>query len=242
MYPLTGRADLHMHTTASDGLHTAREMLDHVARHTTLNVIAITDHDCLDASLWAYSQRERYPFDIIPGLEITTNAGHVLGLWVTQPVAKGMSIYETTQAIHAQGGMAVMAHPYEPLIAPSAMLRYLFHPSVLKESGIDAVEVLNAGAVTPGGSWLARKVFESGDLPVTGSSDSHSTACIGTGVTLFPGQTADDLRCALMTGCTAAEGQRWQINVYLKHYMALRQKKRNASTEIKAPLHPPIPV
>jgi predicted metal-dependent phosphoesterase TrpH len=47
-----GRADLHMHTTASDGLMTVRALLDGIARRGNLDVIAITDHT-LDAGLWA---------------------------------------------------------------------------------------------------------------------------------------------------------------------------------------------
>jgi predicted metal-dependent phosphoesterase TrpH len=48
---LTGRADIHMHTNASDGLPTAKQILDNVAKRGHLDVIAITDHDVLEASL-----------------------------------------------------------------------------------------------------------------------------------------------------------------------------------------------
>ena len=40
-----GRADLHLHTRASDGLMSARDLVDYVEHHTDLDVIAITDHD-----------------------------------------------------------------------------------------------------------------------------------------------------------------------------------------------------
>src|SRR4051794_4666712 len=111
MMQLTGRADLHMHTTVSDGTATVEQMLDHIARRGDLDVIAITDHDRLAGSLWAYSHRDRYPFDIVPGLEVTSSDAHILGLWITEPTRKGMSIEDTTAAIHAQGGIAIMAHP-----------------------------------------------------------------------------------------------------------------------------------
>lgn len=226
---LTGTADLHMHTTYSDGLGTPKEVLDFVARFTDLDVIAITDHDVLDGSLWAVEQQGNYPFEIVPGMEVTSRDGHVLALWVTQLVPKGLSLAETCEAIHEQGGMAILAHPFEPLIAPVASLRYFRHPEVLKLSGVDAVEIMNAGAVTPGGSWLARKKFESGDLPVTGSSDAHMPACVGTGITRFAGFTAHDLRQSLAVGTTQAEGRRWAMTVYLQHWLKSRQMRRNAS-------------
>src|SRR5215813_1872643 len=82
---LTGRADIHMHTTASDGFSDVRTVLSHIARTGKLDVIAITDHDVLDSSLWAYNHRAKYPFEIIPGVEVSSAEGHVLALWVTQP-------------------------------------------------------------------------------------------------------------------------------------------------------------
>jgi predicted metal-dependent phosphoesterase TrpH len=45
-----------------------RELLDYMAQQARLDVIAITDHDVLDASLWAYQHRASYPFDIVPGV------------------------------------------------------------------------------------------------------------------------------------------------------------------------------
>jgi predicted metal-dependent phosphoesterase TrpH len=107
-----GRADVHMHTSASDGLPSVRELLDYVAQRGHLDVIAITDHDVLDASLEAYEQRQRYPFDIIPGVEVTSAEGHVLGLWVTCPIPMGMSLAETTAAIHEQGGNRDSSAPF----------------------------------------------------------------------------------------------------------------------------------
>jgi predicted metal-dependent phosphoesterase TrpH len=48
-----GRADLHIHTVASDGTATVATILDHVAAAGDLDVIAITDHERIDAALAA---------------------------------------------------------------------------------------------------------------------------------------------------------------------------------------------
>ena len=46
-----GRADLHIHTLASDGIdRRSPTILDHVERATDLDVIAITDHERIDAA------------------------------------------------------------------------------------------------------------------------------------------------------------------------------------------------
>lgn len=224
-----GTADLHIHTTASDGLATVEAVLEHVTCRGDLDVIAITDHDRLEASLWAYAHRERYPFDIVPGVEVTTTQGHVLALWVTEPIPKGLTLAETAAAIHRQDGIAVIAHPMEPTIAPQMLPRYLSQPTVLIQMGIDAIEIYNAGAITPGCNWLAQRVFREVGLPVVGSSDAHLLESIASAVTRFRGKTADDLRAALALGMTTAEGKSWPITTYLKLLPIEIRRRRSAS-------------
>jgi predicted metal-dependent phosphoesterase TrpH len=205
-----------MHTRASDGLATVQQVLDYVQAAGELNVIAITDHDVLDASLWAYSQRGRYDFDIIPGVEVTAREGHVVALWVTNPIPKRMSVKETAAAIHEQGGVAILAHPCEPTIAGRHLLRYYRHPEVLLGWDVDAVEMYNAGSLTPGNNEMAQRLCRRLPLPVVGNSDAHTLSAIGCGITRFPGYTAKDFRIALAEGRTVAEGVRWPITAYLK--------------------------
>jgi hypothetical protein len=237
-----GRADLHMHTNVSDGVNSVQELLAHVALRSELDVIAITDHDRMDASLWAYERRSQYPFEIVPGLEVTSAEGHVLALWVTQPIRKGMSLCETVNAIHALGGVAVLAHPLEPTIAPHTLLRYFLNPEVLLHSKVDAVEVMNAGALTPGCNWLAQRVYAQVTISKVGNSDAHMVTSIGSGCTRFPGRSADALRQAIATGQTTAEGRPWPITTYLKLLQIGIQHRLSASSERKSPFAPQTPL
>lgn len=227
---LSGRADIHIHTNLSDGIPTAQQVLDKVAKRGHLDVIAITDHDKLDASLWAYSQRARYPFDIIPGVEVTAHKAHVLALWVTKPIPMNLSVSETVAAIHEQDGVAILAHPGEFLIGGEQVLRYLRNPSVLLEWGLDGVEVFNAGTMTPGNNILAQRIVRGLDIPLVGNSDAHTLSAIGRGHTHFNGCNAADFRSALAAGLTAAEGVRWQLTDYLKLSIKSIPIKRNKSS------------
>lgn len=230
-----GLADLHMHTTASDGFAPVARLLDYVAAQQHLDVIAITDHDTLEASLWAYERREDYPFDMVPGVEISSLGGHVLGLWVTQPIPRDMPLAETVAAIHAQGGLAILAHPCELFVHPKLVWRYLTRPEVLLESGIDAIEVHNSGAPTPGGNILSRRLAQKLRLPVLGNSDAHTLTAIGCGVTRFQGRSAQDLRQAIMNGTTGAEGQLWPIIDYLRLLPTSTRRTPSASLETTSP-------
>jgi predicted metal-dependent phosphoesterase TrpH len=227
---LTGRADVHMHTCASDGLPNAKQVLDYVAKRGHLDVIAITDHDVLEASLWAYSQRNLYPFDIIPGVEVTAHEGHVLALWVTQPIPTKMSIPETVEAIHEQHGIAILAHPGEILINGRNVFRYLRDPAVLVEWEFDGVEVFNAGTMTPGNNLLAQRITHQLALPLVGNSDAHTLNAIGRGMTRFRGRTAADFRAALGNGDVAVEGARWLLTDYLRLSVNLIPGRQNVYT------------
>jgi len=228
-----GHADIHMHTSASDGVPTVRELLNHVATQTNLDVIAITDHDRVDAALWACEHQDEYPFDIVPGTEVSSAAGHILGLWITQPIPARLSLAETIAAIHEQGGLAILAHPFHVHMGIVArnVWRYIYRPEVLLESKLDAIEAHNAGIVLPGANVLAHRLARRLGLATTGSSDAHTLGGIGSGRTRFPGHTASDLRRAIVQAQTLVEGTAWPL---IDYWTYSRSSTHNRSSEFLA--------
>ena len=78
-----GKADLHMHSTYSDGSATIEQILEHVQDNTDLDVIALTDHDVIEGSLRArdlWQKKGDYRFDFVVGEEVSTKEGHLLTL------------------------------------------------------------------------------------------------------------------------------------------------------------------
>lgn len=65
--------DLHIHTTASDGEHTPREVVE-MARQAGVTLMAVTDHDTIDGLAEALEWGEKLGITVVPGLEI--NAQH----------------------------------------------------------------------------------------------------------------------------------------------------------------------
>ena len=61
------KADLHIHTSASDGTATVPELLEYVARTTDLRVIAITDHDSIAGAKEAARLARQVGIDVIVG-------------------------------------------------------------------------------------------------------------------------------------------------------------------------------
>jgi predicted metal-dependent phosphoesterase TrpH len=204
-----GRADLHIHTLASDGTSGIVEILDHVERSTDLDVIAITDHERIDAALAAQAiSRDRgLRAQVVVGEEVTTRGGHLLGLYLTERVKPLQSLRSTIAAIHDQGGLAIPAHPLVPypLCAQGWVLRRLIADPDPRYRP-DALEAFNP--TTLGRPWHGRVVrfAVEHDLPTVGNSDAHAAAAIGTGWTTFPGHGADDLRRAIEEGRTHHHG------------------------------------
>jgi predicted metal-dependent phosphoesterase TrpH len=77
--------DLHAHTTASDGLLAPVELVD-LAASRGLRVLAVTDHDTVDAIPEATARARAAGLTLVPGVELsTTERGsevHVLGYGV----------------------------------------------------------------------------------------------------------------------------------------------------------------
>ncbi|HSO30468.1 MAG TPA: PHP domain-containing protein [Candidatus Sulfomarinibacteraceae bacterium] len=203
-----GRADLHIHTLASDGTAGTLEILDHVERNAALDVIAITDHERIDAALAARSiARDRgLRFEVVIGEEVTTLGGHLLALWIEAPVRPFRSLRSTIATIHDMGGLAIPAHPLVPypLCAQGFVLRRLLADEPRYRP--DAIEAFNP--TTLGRPWHGRVVqfAEEHGLATIGNSDAHALEAIGSGYSTFPGRTADELRAAILAGTTHHHG------------------------------------
>src|SRR5215207_1074336 len=106
------KADLHVHTTHSDGHASVEEVLEHAERHTELRVIAITDHDTIEGALEARTLAREYGIEVVVGEEVSTADGELLALFIEQRLPPGRPAAETIAAVHEQGGLCVAAHPY----------------------------------------------------------------------------------------------------------------------------------
>jgi predicted metal-dependent phosphoesterase TrpH len=77
--------DLHLHTTASDGKLSPRELV-RAAKASGLRAFAVTDHDTVAGIPEAMEEARSLGIDVIPGVEVSANFGaasiHVLGLFI----------------------------------------------------------------------------------------------------------------------------------------------------------------
>jgi predicted metal-dependent phosphoesterase TrpH len=223
----TGIADLHIHSLASDGLNSPREILDYVEEKTDLDVIAIADHDDIEGALEArrLCAEGGYSFDVVIAEEITTLSGHLLALDITTCVRMFQSLEKTIADIRSQDGLVVVPHP---LAWFSSGLRRWRIETIMRQAPqcqFDAMETFNpsvAGRHTYHETMALVKVH---GLASVGGSDSHSLPTIGSARTLFPGRTWPELRQAILQRTTRAEGEFWGRSAYTS--IALPQAVRS---------------
>lgn len=212
-----GKADLQLHSDLGDGLASPEKILD-AAEHAAMSVIALTDHDDIRGSFIVrdLAARRGSPVQIVTGVEVTTRSGHLLALWIEDEVPMFGGLAATVAQIHAMGGLAIVPHPlsYLTFSIGEGALRSLHAGDAACR--VDGIEVRNpswAGRVRGRrAQWLNAEVLHAAE---TGSSDAHHAQLVGTAWTEFEGDTAAELREAIVARTTKAEGRHWTVREHL---------------------------
>lgn len=238
----TGLADLHMHTRYSDGVGTVEETLAYALWRTPLDVIAITDHDTIEGALRARDLAERtdFPIEVIVGEEVSTREGHVLALFIEKRIPPGLSVERTIELAHEQGGLAIVAHPFNPVfrhsVQRSVMDRLLRQP----DAHPDGIESLNGSFAGIGSSRVAHELTQTiYHWAETGGSDAHTPTAIGCAMTRYPGSGALALRQAALARTTEPLGTYWRAREYVTYVShTLGYGTRATAGRISLPVSP----
>lgn len=163
------KLDLHIHSEHSpDGRMSLAEIAER-CRAKGLNGCAVCDHDRVLCESFSDPN-----FLLIPGTEVSTQFGHLLGLFVSQDVGT-RDFYEAVERIHAQGGIAVLAHPFEHHADPTR-IEPIAHL-------LDGMEVFNSRAERKiaNANTLANNFAAHHGLRRFAGSDAHVPQEVGNG-------------------------------------------------------------
>ena len=213
------KADLHLHTDFSDGLH-APHLVVKAAALAGLQMIAVTDHDTMEGALRAKEYSLRRPdlgVQVILGEEVSTVNGHVIGLFLHQFIPARLSARRTVDLIHEQGGIAILAHPFH--VYTGKQYRHPKAVDILDDIPFDGVETVNHGdALSFWSNKKAQKVLDQRKLAAIGCSDAHNSKFIGMAYTEFEGSAPEDLKAAILARRTQAKYDRnWKLRDILVH-------------------------
>ncbi|HEX7491559.1 MAG TPA: PHP-associated domain-containing protein [Candidatus Limnocylindrales bacterium] len=212
--PRVGKADMHIHSIASDGTASVARILEYVERSTDLDVIAIADHERIEAGVECQRlARERGSrIEVVVGEEVTTRNGHLLGLFLQARLRRGERLETTVAEIHEQGGLAIVPHPFSAFtkgMRKHAIMRVYNSTDPLVYW--DALEGFNPSTAGRYGRTATIRLAAELGIALVGNSDGHTLETIGDGRTLFPGSTAEDYKQAVLAGTTEGLCTNWGV-------------------------------
>ena len=182
--------DLHTHSAASfDSIASVGSMMAK-ARRIGLTHLAITDHERIDGALRA---RDQAPDDlqVIVGEEVRTADGDLIGLFLERAVPPGLTAAETAAAIHEQGGIVGLPHPFDRFRSSGGSKAAEQQRTLdTLAASVDYVEVHNARAYRDANP-LAAAFATAHALPGAASSDAHSVMELGVAQTVVDGPVHD---------------------------------------------------
>jgi hypothetical protein len=167
--------DLHMHTDHSFDCATPVEVLLATARKRGLHAIAVTDHNEISGALRARELAPEHGVEVIVGEEVkTAHEGEVIGLFIEQQIPPGMTLRETIAAIHRQGGIAYVPHPFDRL---HSVPDYQHLLPLLDQ--IDAIEIFNPRVALDAYNDEAMRFAAKYRIPAGAGSDAHVPQGLG---------------------------------------------------------------
>jgi hypothetical protein len=193
-------ADFHIHTRFSRDSILAEEKFIRIAIARGLTHVAITNHNNVEGGIAVRDKVRELGLEdrltVILGEEVSTADGEVVGLFLQRTIPRGLSADATADAIHQQGGLVSIPHPYDP-----------FRPSHIREAPlialaeagkIDAIEVFNSRVTLQRHNLAAAALAARYRIPGIACSDSHSSFEIAMSCNVLPPfDDAASLRAAL---------------------------------------------
>jgi predicted metal-dependent phosphoesterase TrpH len=212
----TIRIDPHVHSEASYDGHDPVDLLLEHAAEIGLDGIVITDHDVIHESIRAAELAPEYGLIGIPGVEVSTEVGHLLAIGVSEMPPRRAPLDETVRWVRDHDGVAVVPHPFQRS-RHGVPRRHLVD--------CDAIEVFNSWLFTGFRNRRARRFATEHGYPALAASDAHSVPHVGRAFTelVFDDVSraeldGDAVLDGVRTGSTRMRGRRQPIPTSARHY------------------------
>lgn len=192
------RLDLHSHSLASYDCDTPLELIAPACKVAGIDVLAVTDHNEIWGAL-ELAEHTTPDLQIIVGEEVYTTEGEIIGLFLTELIPRGLTPEQTLERIHAQGGIALLPHGFDPLkpsrLTPAARARVA--------AQLEIIEGLNGHVSWTGWNTQAALWGNLNGKPLSAGSDAHRAKDLGSVYVETPTRTINgpaDLLEALKNG------------------------------------------
>ena len=180
----TIKLDLHIHTNYSGDSSITPDLALKYAKIKKLDGFAITDHNTLKAYNILKKKNHNNELTIIPGMEIKTHIGEVIGLFINEEInVQDKDFVSIVENIKDNDGLVVIPHPFDFLRDNRLKINLLSDTMIAKY--INGIEIINSRIIFKRCINKARKFNIKHQLFETGGSDAHSNEEIGNGYTFI---------------------------------------------------------
>ncbi|MGC2290147.1 MAG: CehA/McbA family metallohydrolase [Thermoplasmata archaeon] len=196
----TIRLDLHVHSQYSVDSRLSFEQIIQRIIFEGLQGFALTDHNTTEGLAELERLRSAYPrLWFVPGVEISTQEGHLLVYGVRQSPPPNRPLAETLERVAALGGVSVLAHPFRWVHGVGRRLA-----ADARVQGLEGRNAKNSELANTKAELLAARR----SIASTGGSDAHEPRLVGRAFTEFPGEVTslDDLLEQIRKAETTAAG------------------------------------
>ncbi len=167
------KSDLHCHTVYSPDSCNRLNWVVRRCKRAGITCLAVTDHDEIQG---AFELQKIAPFSVIPGEEVDTGQGEIIGLFLRQRIRPMQGIKDTIGEIRSQGGLVYLPHPL------SLCRNQPLDVGVIQGflSQVDIVEVFNSRNLheSTDHAWLAEWIRR-GRVVISAGSDAHAPHELG---------------------------------------------------------------
>jgi hypothetical protein len=194
--------DLHNHTSWSFDCSMDPAKVVRVAKARGIDAIAITDHDEIDGAREA-QRAAGGDILVVIGEEIDTTAGDVLGLFLKEKIATHDPI-EAIRAIHDQGGLAILAHPFTKTKSVDDRVARALDGCEGFNARHSTVPSMEGTEPEPRIAAFAKEY----DLSLTAGSDAHFYRELARARTIVSAATLDEAKEQIRRGNTVLSGRK----------------------------------
>jgi predicted metal-dependent phosphoesterase TrpH len=231
---VTVSIDSHVHSEDSYDGHEPVELLLEQASDIGLDGIVVTDHDEIGESLRAAELAPEYDLVGIPGVEVSTAAGHLLAIGVEARPDEREPLDETVEEVRERGGAAVVPHPFQ-------RTRHGVRKRKLRDC--DAIEIFNSWLFTGYRNRRAKRFAQRHDYPGVAASDAHSAGYLGRAYTelMIPGVDSkteldgEHVVEAIRDGSAEIHGRRQPLHRSAHHYLIGAGRKAGWAIRTRTP-------
>ena len=202
-----GWFDLHVHTKYSQDSFMDIKRIIYIAKKRSLKGLAITDHNSFRGVQEALRVAHKSKFIIIPGMEIKTEVGDIIGLFLEKEI-KSRKYSNVVEEIKHQGGLVVFPHPFSR--------NSKFSEEFIKD--IHLIEIFNSRNKALW-NYKAQQVASERGIPYTVGSDAHTYFELGRAKIWLESETTQEIKRELLNTNNSIKCN--YANYYLSHGVSL---------------------